>query len=358
MRALYDIARTWWRRLKDREPWNRGCVARACYSVLLRGVGLLKRLSSGSDLEARALYLMYHPEVGIAPYDGWKCRSRLDVPPAELAALRERLEEDRLRVRGVLGVKTVDWTSMSSAGRPPDGPVAIHVHVFYPDVLPRIAAALKPMPYRFDLFLSVPEGVLFTEADARRVFASVSALNELTLRRCPNRGRDVAPIACVFGKDLLRYRYVAHFHTKRSPHAREGRDWLAFVLERLAGSRDVFAKVFDLLSGDYGMVAPRDFLPMPEDPAGWGRNQVDAQKLVDRAGLGIRLAERFPVILFPQGSMFWARTDFLRPFLALPIELEDFPAEPVGADGTPAHALERLFFVWGIGSGLSVGWVE
>jgi len=102
------------------------------------------------------------------------------------------------------------------------------------------------------------------------------------------------------------------------------------------------------------MVSAVDFLETPEDPSGWGANLAKAQDLLQRTGMNIDLAEGLPVIVFPQGSMFWARTDFLRRFLEMPLTFDEFPEEPVGADGTLAHALERLFYVWGLGTGLGV----
>ena len=83
-----------------------------------------------------------------------------------------------------------------------------------------------------------------------------------------------------------------------------------------------------------------------------------AEELARRGGLEVDLRRDFTPIAFPQGSMFWARGDFLRRFFALPLTFGDFPPEPIGVDGSPAHALERLLFLWGTGSGLRVAKLE
>jgi lipopolysaccharide biosynthesis protein len=40
--------------------------------------------------------------------------------------------------------------------------------------------------------------------------------------------------------------------------------------------------------------------------------------------------------------MFWARQGALRSLYALGLQWHDYPAEPVGYDGTMLHAIERL----------------
>ncbi len=49
-----------------------------------------------------------------------------------------------------------------------------------------------------------------------------------------------------------------------------------------------------------------------------------------------------PFFDFPIGTMFWARTSALGPLLALGLDWNDYPAEPVPVDGTILHAIERL----------------
>ena len=62
----------------------------------------------------------------------------------------------------------------------------------------------------------------------------------------------------------------------------------------------------------------------------------------------------YPIIDYPQGTLFWARTDSLKPLFNIPISYDMFPKEPIGIDGTIAHALERLFFIWVTGSGKKI----
>jgi lipopolysaccharide biosynthesis protein len=89
------------------------------------------------------------------------------------------------------------------------------------------------------------------------------------------------------------------------------------------------------------MIAP-DYWPVIEKFAVWGPNRVAAEGLLARIGV-----DRFDLrgLAFPAGSMFWCRPQTLKPIFAFGMSFLDFPPEPIGGDGTLAHAVERLFFI-------------
>ena len=70
------------------------------------------------------------------------------------------------------------------------------------------------------------------------------------------------------------------------------------------------------------------------------------EKMLGHAGIPYDLKKEFPVIEFSQGTMFWARGDYLAPMFSMKLDFKDFPEEPIGDDGTIAHALERSLFLW------------
>ena len=342
--AIGNALRALWRRVKGRALAG-GIFSRLVYAPLAPVARWLKRKVSITDARDLALWLMYHPEAGVLPCDGWKMTSPPRFDADEIARLRERRRADAAAVEGRLSLEDVA-PETSSAPLRSDAKVAVHVHSFFPEIFPRILKALGNIPVPFDLFVSVPEGV-----DLPR---GVDGMARCVVERCPNRGRDIAPMLCTFGKRLAQYDFVAHFHTKKSPHITESGDWLGHSLSHLLGGTDRVKRILGLLGDGYGIVAPPEFFPTPEDPTGWMRNRQQAQRLADLGGLDVDLARDFTPMPFPKGSMFWARGDFLKRFFALPLSFEDFPPEPIGIDGSPAHALERLFFLWGKGAGLKV----
>lgn len=344
--AFGDDLRAAWRRIKDPVLAGRGSLAQKVTYRLLAGlVAKSKCLVPSTDLQSLALWLMYHPESGILPCDGWK----MNPPPCpsgeELSALSARYAVDAKAVKGRLALEDARCRPRESS---PERQIriAVHVHVFYPELLPRILAALDCIALPFDLFVSVPEGV--------SVPRELKGRSQCVVERCPNRGRDIAPLVCAFGKRLAAYDVVAHFHTKKSAHVVDRPDWLGHVIASLLGGRERVNGVLHMLGNGYGMVAASDYVPVPEDPTGWMRNLSYAEDVVRRSGLDVDLRRDYTPVFFPQGSMFWARGDFLRRFFALPLTFDDFPAEPIGVDGSLAHALERLFFLWGTGTGLKV----
>ena len=82
-------------------------------------------------------------------------------------------------------------------------------------------------------------------------------------------------------------------------------------------------------------------LVFPDDPhvVGWGENGALAASLAESLGLGELPKGHFN---FPVGTMFWARTEALRPLVELDLGWDDYPLEPLPYDGTMLHAIERL----------------
>ncbi|PYR34564.1 MAG: group 1 glycosyl transferase [Acidobacteria bacterium] len=221
---------------------------------------------------------------------------------------------------------------------PIDQTIALHVHVYYPELFPDITSRLLYNRVRPDLFVSVTD-----EQARRQVQSELSAYpgNVVAVERVPNRGRDIGPLLTTFGPAILsKYDYVGHLHTKKSADVKDagfGKAWSEFLLENLLGNPSVpmADAILSTMHGDrsIGMVFPDD-----PNALGWTANRAAAEPLAARLGLGM-LPSNFN---FPIGTMLWARTSALAPFVNLSLQWHDYPEEPLPYDGTLLHAIERL----------------
>lgn len=220
---------------------------------------------------------------------------------------------------------------------PRDLRVALHLHVYYPDMLADMLERLGGNRAAPDLFISVPD-----EQVAQSVRAQVPADGgrRVQVRVVPNVGRDIAPLLTAFGAHLVdNYDIVGHVHTKKSADiadAATGSAWHRFLMENLLGGK---APMADIVLGRMASDASIG-LVFPDDPhvVDWGANRPHAEALAARLGLGE--LPKHPV--FPVGSMFWARADALRPLVDLKLDWSDYPGEPLPYDGSMLHAIERL----------------
>jgi len=217
--------------------------------------------------------------------------------------------------------------------------VALHLHVYYPELLQEITTRLSQNRIQPDLFVSVAnEGTRTLVVNQLKNYKG----NVVDIQLVPNRGRDIGPFLTVFGQTILpKYDFVGHIHTKKSAGLKDeaiGKSWYQFLLENLLGGKSeamadkILSEMND--NASIGIVCPDD-----PNVVGWGANRPVAESLAGRVGLH-KLPEHF---VFPVGTMFWARASALAPLMKLKLDWDDYPEEPLPYDGTSLHALERLF---------------
>lgn len=301
---------------------------------------------SPSEHFPNAVYLFYHPELKSGTDGPLVSFLHRKLPESCLGNLVKKFDLLQSEVRQKLKIRLLippePEKPVDLSGRK----IAVHLHCFYPDMIPQICANLNCLPGAFDLFVSIPDNRLDDPDLERRFRKQLPQLQNCEIQVCPNRGRDIAPMICTFGRKLLNYDFICHIHTKKSLHTPQHARWAEFIFDHLFWNRNWMERIFYLLTTDAKIVYPPDYLLMQEEPSGWGSNLGTAQNLLDKAGKNIDLENEFPLIEFPQGSMFWGSSEALQEMLQLPLTYEDFPNEPLGTDGSLAHALERLFFIW------------
>jgi hypothetical protein len=216
-------------------------------------------------------------------------------------------------------------------------PVALHIHVHYPELLAELLDALAANRLRPDLFLSTSQDSHISELE-QQVHERGFVLQEVLIT--PNRGRDIGPLLTSLGRRLDRdYAIHGHLHTKKSAliDSQDAGHWRRFLVANLLG--DQHTTMADRILGAM-QADPQLGLVFADDPTcvGWSSNLAEATALASRLGLG-PLPQAFD---FPVGTMFWARRGALTPLYELELSWRDYPPEPLGYDGTLLHAIERL----------------
>ncbi|WP_186393191.1 MULTISPECIES: rhamnan synthesis F family protein [unclassified Pannonibacter] len=214
----------------------------------------------------------------------------------------------------------------------------VHGHFYYIDLLQDFLTRLSHNASVFDLIVTVPDDE--KAAVAQEIMSKAGLKGQHSISVVGNKGRDIGPFLSGIDRDLLsRYDVVGHFHGKKSPHVEKqtGDQWREFLWEHLIGNKVPAADVcLGAFSAD-----PRLGLVFPEDAHihGWDQNFDTAQELARRMG---RIAELPRSFEWPIGTMFWARTEALKPLFDLKLDWADYPAEPLPSDGTLLHAIERV----------------
>jgi len=246
----------------------------------------------------------------------------------------------------------VDMKSVEPA-RGPGGKIAVHLHVFYPDLIEELVEGLKNMPFPYDLYVSVVNDKALEIC--QRTFADLPHCHKVEIRRVANRGRNIAPLFCAFGEELSHYDYIAHLHTKKSLYNRGATGgWREYLYHNLLGSGERIRQIFTLMQGasPHGIVYPQNYVLLPYWANTWLGNGELGRIWCARLGIGDVPRGYFD---YPASSMFWARGDALAPLFKAGITLKDFPAESGQTDGTLAHTLERLFVLCSLKQGMRPG---
>ena len=274
-------------------------------------------------------------------------RAALTTPPLEQATQIPALPLFPVIPRYI--DPAITWCESPVASR---SRIAVHLHVFYFELLEDLTTRLRSIPFPFDIFVSIPDFTSVSQAGQveRTLREGLSRAEQIIIKPVPNRGRDIAPFIITFGTALLDYDIIGHFHTKVSPHNPELAGWRDSTFDVLLGPAGNpgghVAHIVGMLEDNAKIVYPEGPVLRKWEPTGWADNYAIARDILTRH-TDLSIAD-FPSIDFPEGSMLWARSEALRGFLKLPLSYNEFPPEPLAADGTLAHALERLINIFAL----------
>lgn len=253
---------------------------------------------------------------------------KLKIKESKRIALPRRTEEERIPFLSSPGDLKCDLT------------LAVHIHLFYDDLADEFISALKNIPIRFDLFISVRETIKDDRISELSGLFKSCCDGQVTIERAPNRGRDIAPMFTQFASRLMRYDLVLHMHSKKSLYTgSEQKDWRTYSVDALIGSRERAADLLKIISErkDIGIVYPKRFSGMAPEAYGWLSNEKKGRDFLESMGIPFSGG----IFLYPAGSFYLVRNDAIRQIWNKRLNLNDFDEERGQTDGTLAHVIER-----------------
>lgn len=292
-------------------------------------------------------YVLLGEAIGLCPNPGFSPRAYLfhnpDLAGTDAAArpLLHYLDTGRAAGRPTL------WPEDARSGNahplprvtPADipaapAPVAVVLHLYYPDFWEEVAPVLAAQDLAFDLYVTLTDGSAAAGLAAR----IRAAMPQARIWVMPNLGRDIFPFVHLLNAGLFQpYRAICKLHSKASPHRADGADWrrglVAGVLGAPGPTADRLARF--LSDARAGLWVADGQRHRGED--WWGTNRPRTAELLARAGIT-------PLprpLCFAAGSIYWVKPAALAPLRGLRLGQRDFEPEQALVDGTTAHALER-----------------
>lgn len=219
-----------------------------------------------------------------------------------------------------------------------DKKIAVHLHLFYVDLLDEFFEYFNNIPFDFDIYVSCKGGSNIAQITQK--LKKLKHVKKVDVRETINRGRDIAPLYVQFAPEIEKYDYFLHVHSKKSLFTgKEQYGWRQFSLDCLLKDEDTVRRIFALFESNkkVGLFYPETFGEMHLIAQDWLGNAYNGRRLLDE--MGIAFEDGF--FNYPVGSFFWAKMDAVRPIFDRKLRYEDFPEEAGQTDGTIAHALER-----------------
>lgn len=226
--------------------------------------------------------------------------------------------------------------------------IGLHAHIYNPALLDEMLRYFRAFPVPADIFITVTEGKI--AGAVRRLFGprGIPGVRRCEVLVVPNRGRDVAPWVLGMRPYQKDYDLFCHVHAKESAHFPFGGEWRRYLLDNLLQPAAV-AAILDAFRANarLGCLFPSPFPPLERlmrqhkiPPEGFSTEAADACSLLRRMGLRDELCRS--ELFFSMGTMLWYRPEALRQLFTFELKPEEFAAEPIGVEGTLAHAIERL----------------
>lgn len=218
--------------------------------------------------------------------------------------------------------------------------VAVHLHLYYEDLVEEFFAYFNNIPEKFDLYISCRKDI--EKKTIYQIALKIKNINKIIIKETINRGRDIAPFYVLFRKELQGYECLLHVHTKKSLYTGgEQTTWRQWSLDGVLKDEATVVKILENLRSGLprvGMVFGEMSPQLPLMALHWLRNSQAGRAMLARMNIKFKNHMFF----YPVGSFFWVKSSAIKPIFDLKLSYNDFEEEKGQIDGTLAHALERV----------------
>ncbi len=215
----------------------------------------------------------------------------------------------------------------------------VHLHLYYQNQTDWFIKKLKNITDHYDLWVTI------TEENNETIQKIKQFKPDANILKVENRGFDVYPFIQVLNKiNLDDYIWVLKIHTKNyreksyiSPNniIYTGFGWRNDCIKPLIGNKFIYLKnKFYMRNKKTGIIASKNMLTKYEHI----KNIKITREILKRLNIKYNHDK-----LYPAGTMFFIRSNLLKPLLTLNLKKEDFPEiQNTGNVGTTAHAIEII----------------
>ncbi|MEE0813327.1 MAG: rhamnan synthesis F family protein [Streptococcus mutans] len=226
--------------------------------------------------------------------------------------------------------------------------VAVHLHVFYVDLLEEFLTAFKQFHFSYDLFITTDSDD--KKAEIEEVLSANS--QEAQVFVTGNIGRDVLPMLKLKNY-LSTYDFVGHFHTKKSKEADfwAGQSWREELIDMLVKPADnILAQLQQNPKIGLVIADMPTFFRYNKIVDAWNEHLIapEMNTLWQKMGMTKKIDfNAFHTFVMSYGTFVWFKYDALKPLFDLNLTDDDVPEEPLPQNSI-LHAIERLliYIVW------------
>lgn len=228
---------------------------------------------------------------------------------------------------------TIDITPLTHLNKT----LAVHLHLYYEDLLEEFFNYLSNIPFVFDLYVSVND-----KANIKRIkrkFKKIINVDKVFVEISKNKGRDFGPMFVLFRERLKNYDYLYHIHSKKS--LRTGQDnseWRHHLLNAILGSKEQIMYCFELMENhNVSQIFADTYKDIPLWANTWLGEIPLARNLYRNSGA--KISDSY--LSFSAGSMFVVKTKAIDFLMKRRWSWDDFEEEKGQDRGTVAYAFER-----------------